>query len=118
MLEMRDAPACDDRADDGSLNLKHFSRMCANESASCRMGVWLSEVPFTEAQHLGLNKPPLCGHPRGGSVPVRAQPVLCCRTLVLYDDIHAPIPGLSQSRTRMWTTSGPSRSWSNGRCRS
>lgn len=103
LLDMRDAPAFDDRADDGSLNLDAFVENTRRNIRKVHDGRLQlpSEVPFTEAHNTWVfNKPStLLVIPVGDL----AQHVLLAifymlqNGLVLYDDIHKrAIPGIER----------------------
>lgn len=103
VVEMRDAPAFDDRADDGSLDLEAFVanvRKRVRKLQDGRLKV-PSEVPYTEAHNTWVfNKPSTLNVIPVGDL---AQHVLLniCYMLqngfVLHDDINKrPIPGIGQ----------------------
>ena len=103
MLEMRDAPAFDDRADDGSLNLEAFLANVHKRIRKLqdgRLGL-PSEVPFTEAHNTWVfNKPSTLVVVPVGDLSQHVLLNLCYMLqngLVLHDDIHKrPIPGIAQ----------------------
>lgn len=103
VVDMRDAPAFDDRADDGSLDLDAFVanvRKRVRKLQDGRLKV-PSEVPYTEAHNTWVfNKPSTLNVIPVGDL---AQHVLLniCYMLqngfVLHDDINKrPIPGIGQ----------------------
>lgn len=103
LLEMRDAPAFDDRAPDGSLNPEAFVdniRPCIRKLRDERLK-FSSEVPFTEAHNTWVfNKPStLVVIPVGDlSQHVLLNVFYMLQNgLVLYDDINKrTIPGIEQ----------------------
>ncbi|MGE5258043.1 MAG: hypothetical protein ACM3KE_15295 [Hyphomicrobiales bacterium] len=103
MLDMRDAPAFDDRADDGSLNLEAFVanvRKRVRKLQDGRLGL-PSEVPFTEAHNTWVfNKPSTLVVIPVGDLSQHVLLNLCYMLqngLVLHDDIHKrPIPGIER----------------------
>jgi hypothetical protein len=103
LLEMRDAPAFDDRADDGSLNLQAFvdnTRKCVRKIQDGRMK-FPSEVPYTEAHNTWVfNKPSTLVVIPVGDLSQHVLLNLCYMLqngLVLFDDINKrPIPGIEK----------------------
>ena len=103
VLEMRDAPAFDDRADDGSLNLELFVdnvRKRMRKLQDGRLG-FPSEVPYTEAHNTWVfNKPSTLVVIPVGDLSQHVLLNLCYMLqngLVLYDDINSrAIPGIEQ----------------------
>jgi hypothetical protein len=103
MLEMRDEPAFDDRADDGSLNLQAFvdnTRKCVRKIQDGRMK-FPSEVPYTEAHNTWVfNKPSTLVVIPVGDLSQHVLLNLCYMLqngLVLFDDINKrPIPGIEK----------------------
>jgi hypothetical protein len=103
LLDMRDEPAFDDRADDGSLNLEAFidnSRKCIRKLQDGRMKI-PSEVPYTEAHNTWVfNKPSTLVVIPVGDLSQHVLLNLCYMLqngLVLFDDINKrPVPGVEQ----------------------
>lgn len=103
MLDMRDAPAFGDRADDGSLDLEAFLanvRKRVRKLQDGRLGL-PSEVPFTEAHNTWVfNKPSTLVVIPVGDLSQHVLLNLCYMLqngLVLHDDIHKrPIPGIAR----------------------
>jgi hypothetical protein len=101
MLDMRDAPAFDERADDGSLDLEAFVANASKRVRKLQAGrLGLpSEVPFTEAHNTWVfNKPSTLVVIPVGDLSQHVLLNLCYMLqngLVLHDDIHKrPIPGI------------------------
>ncbi|MBP7526532.1 MAG: hypothetical protein KA801_01315 [Syntrophorhabdaceae bacterium] len=103
ILEMRDAPAFDDRADDGSLSPEAFVdnvRKRVRKLQSSRLGL-PSEVPYTEAHNTWVfNKPSTLVVIPVGDLSQHVLLNICYMLqngLVLYDDINkCSIPGIER----------------------
>lgn len=103
VLQMRDAPACDDRADDGSLSLDAFVdnvRKRVRKVRDSRLGL-PSEVPYTEAHNTWVfNKPSTLVVIPVGDLSQHVLLNICYMLqngLVYYDDINRrPIPGIDR----------------------
>jgi hypothetical protein len=103
VLEMRDAPAFDDRGDDGSLSLEAFvdnvrKRVRKIQDGRLRL---LSEVPYTEPHNTWVfNKPSTLVVIPVGDLSQHVLLNMCYMLqngLVLYDDINKrAIPGIEQ----------------------
>lgn len=101
VLEMRDAPAFADRADDGSLNLEAFvdnARKNVRKIQDGRLKI-PSEVPYTEAHNTwAFNKPSTLVVIPAGDLSQHVLLNICYMLqngLVLFDDINKrPIPGI------------------------
>jgi hypothetical protein len=103
MLEMRDAPAFDDRADDGSLNPEAFLENARKRVRKLQDGRLRlpPEVPFTEAHNTWVfNKPSTLLVIPVGDLSQHVLLNLCYMLqngLVLHDDIHKrPVTGIAQ----------------------
>ena len=103
LLEMRDAPAFDDRSDDGSLNLEAFLQYAQKRVRKLQEGRLRlpPEVPFTEAHNTWVfNKPSTLVVIPVGDLSQHVLLNLCYMLqngLVLHDDINKrPIPGIAQ----------------------
>ena len=103
LLEMRDAPAFDDRPDDGSLNLEAFLQYAQKRVRKLQEGRLRlpPEVPFTEAHNTWVfNKPSTLVVIPVGDLSQHVLLNLCYMLqngLVLHDDINKrPIPGIAQ----------------------
>jgi hypothetical protein len=114
MLDMRDAPAFDDREDDGSLDPEAFvdnARKRVRKLQDGRLKL-PSEVPYTEAHNTWVfNKPSTLVVAPVGDLSQHVLLNLCYMLqngLVLYDDIHkCAIPGIEQygdlvDPTKVW----------------
>lgn len=105
LLEMRDAPAFDDRQDDGSLDLEAFldhARKRVRKLQEGRIQV-PSEVPYTEAHNTwAFNKPSTLVVIPVGDLSQHVLLTLCYMLqngLVLYDDLNKrALPGIEQFR--------------------
>ncbi len=105
VLEMRDAPACDDRADDGSLSLDAFVdnvRKRVRRVHDSRLEL-PSEVPYTEPHNTWVfNKPSTLVVIPVGDLSQHVLLNICYMLqngLVYYDDIkRRPIPGIDRFR--------------------
>lgn len=103
MLEMRDAPAFDDRADNGELNLDAFIDNARKRIRKLQDGRlrFPSEVPYTEAHNTWVfNKPSTLVVIPVGDLSQHVLLNLCYMLqngLVLFDDINKrSIPGTEQ----------------------
>ncbi|KJS01307.1 MAG: hypothetical protein VR65_09110 [Desulfobulbaceae bacterium BRH_c16a] len=101
VLEMRDAPAFADRADDGSLNLEAFVDNAGKNVRKIQDGRLKipSEVPYTEAHNTWVfNKPSTLVVIPAGDLSQHVLLNICYMLqngLVLFDDINKrPIPGI------------------------
>jgi hypothetical protein len=104
-LDTRDAPAFDERKEDGTLNLEEFVNSAKHRVRKVRDGrlELPSEVPFTEAHNTWVfNKPSTFVVIPVGDLAQHVLLNLCYMLqngLVLYDDIHRrPIPGIEKFR--------------------
>ena len=105
VLDMRDSPACADRAPDGSLDLDTFlehARKRVRKLQDRRLRI-PSEPPFTEAHNTWVfNKPSTLVVIPVGDLSQHVLLNLCYMLQngsVLHDDIHKrPIPGIEQFR--------------------
>lgn len=103
VLEMRDAPAFADRADDGSLDLDAFvanSKKRVRQVQDGRLKL-PPEVPYTEAHNTWVfNKPSTLVVIPVGDLAQHVLLNICYMLqngLVLYDNIHrCPVPGIEQ----------------------
>jgi hypothetical protein len=105
LLEMRDAPAFDERQDDGSLNLEAFFDNVRKRIRKLQDGRlrFSSEVPYTEAHNTWVfNKPSTLVVIPVGDLSQHVLLSLCYMLQngqVLYDDVNKrPIPGIEQFR--------------------
>ena len=105
MLDMRDAPAFDDRKDDGTLNLEAFVDNVQKRVRKLQDGRLKlpSEVPYTEAHNTWVfNKPSTLVVIPVGDLSQHVLLAICYMLqngLVLYDDINkCAIPGIDQFR--------------------
>lgn len=103
VLDMRDTPAFDDRADDGSLNLESFVDNVSKHVRKIQDGRLNlpSEVPYTEPHNTWVfNKPSTLVIIPVGDLSQHVLLNICYMLqngLVLYDDIHkCPVPGIEQ----------------------
>jgi hypothetical protein len=103
VLEMRDAPAFADRADDGSLDLEAFAEATWKRVRKVYDGrlKFPAEVPYTEAHNTWVfNQPSTLVVVPVGDLSQHVLLNLCYMLqngLVLYDDINKnPIPGIEQ----------------------
>jgi len=105
VLEMRDAPAFDDRAEDGSLSLEAFvdnARKRARKIQNGRLR-FSSDVPYTEAHNTWVfNKPSTLVVIPVGDLSQHVLLNLCYmlqNNIVLYDDINKrSMPGIERFR--------------------
>lgn len=94
VLEMRNAPAFEDRADDGSLNYERFLDYVRKRVRKLQDGrlKYLSEVPYTEAHNTWVfNKPSTLVVIPVGDLSQHVLLNICYMLqngLVLYDDIN------------------------------
>ena len=105
VLEMRDAPSIDDRADDGSLSLEAFMDNVGKHVRKIQDGrlKFPSEVPYTEPHNTWVfNKPSTLVVIPVGDLSQHVLLNICYMLqngLVLYDDINKrSIPGIEQFR--------------------
>jgi hypothetical protein len=103
VLEMRDAPAFAERADDGSLNLEAFVDNAGKNVRKLRDGrlKFPSEVPYTEAHNTWVfNKPSTLVVIPVGDLSQHVLLNICYMLqngLVLFDDVNKrPIPGIDK----------------------
>jgi hypothetical protein len=103
MLEMRDAPAFEDRTDDGALNLEAFIDNARKRIRKLQDGRFKfpSEVPYTEAHNTWVfNKPSTLVVIPVGDLSQHVLLNLCYMLqngLVLFDDINkSSIPGIEK----------------------
>lgn len=103
VLEMRDAPAFQDRADDGSLDLESFVENVQARIRKLQDGRLKipSDLPYTEAHNTWVfNKPSTFLVMPVGDLSQHVLLNLCYmlqNNIVLYDDIHKrSIPGIEQ----------------------
>jgi hypothetical protein len=103
VVEMRDAPAFQTRASDGTLNLAGFVDNVQNRTRKIQEGRLRlpSEVPFTEAHNTWVfNKPSTLLVIPVGDLSQHVLLNICYMLqngLVLYDDIHSrAIPGIDK----------------------
>ncbi len=103
VLEMRDAPAFDERAEDGSLSLEAFVDNVKKHVRKIQDGRLKlpSEVPYTEPHNTWVfNKPSTLVVIPVGDLSQHVLLNLCYMLqngLVLYDDIHkCPLPSIEQ----------------------
>jgi len=103
VLEMRDAPAFAERADDGSLDLEGFADDVRNRTRKLQAGRLSipSEVPFTEAHNTWVfNKPSTLLVIPVGDLSQHVLLNLCYMLqngLVLHDDINKrAVPGIER----------------------
>ena len=103
VLEMRDAPACADRAEDGSLSLDAFLDYAGKRVRKLQNGRLRipSEVPFAEAHNTWVfNKPSTLLVIPVGDLSQHVLLNLCYMLqngLVLHDDIHRrAVPGIER----------------------
>jgi hypothetical protein len=105
VLEMRDAPALDDRAEDGSLSLEGFVDNVRKRARKLQDGRirFPSDVPYTEAHNTWVfNKPSTLVVIPVGDLSQHVLLNLCYMLqngIVLYDDINKrSIPGIEGFR--------------------
>lgn len=103
MLDMRDAPAFQDRDCNGILDMERFVDNVKNRIRKIQDGriLFPSEVPFTEAHNTWVfNKPSTMVITPVGDLSQHVLLVLCYMLqngLVLFDDLNkCPIPGIGQ----------------------